>query len=80
LQDLSYVDEHEYPLVNKDLDCSLELLKAIRTAERHRLTRLRNVGPNCKKLSPRSMMFYYDPLFERVNGIAQLQPQNADAA
>ncbi|MDT0140340.1 guanylate kinase [Acidovorax sp. PRC11] len=80
LQDLSYVDEHEYHLVNKDLDCSLEVLKAIRTAERHRLTRLRNVGPNCKKLSPRSMMFYYDPLFERVNGIAQLQPQNADAA
>jgi len=71
LQDLSYIDEHEYHVVNKDLDRSLEILKSIRTAEGHRLTRLRNVEATCKRLSPRSMMFYYDPLAERVDGISQ---------
>lgn len=73
LQDLSYVDEHHYHVVNDDLGKALETLKAIRTAERSRMSRLQGLEEGCKRIAPRSMMFYYDPLDQRLSDMVAQQ-------
>ena len=70
VQDLGYIDEHHYHVVNDDLDATLATLKSIRLAERCRLDRIHGVQEMCRSASPRTMMFYYDPLSTRLAGIA----------
>jgi len=71
LQDLSYVDEHHYHVVNDDLDETLAALKSIRAAERCSMRRLEGLEQACKDVSPRSMMFYYDPLDTRLSKMTE---------
>jgi guanylate kinase len=66
IQDINYIDEHEYHVVNDDLDDALRRIKAIRDAERSRLVRIGGLVQRCRGISPRSMMFYYDPLGRRM--------------
>lgn len=73
IQDLSYIDEHQYHVVNDDVDQALATLKAIRHAERCRLDRLPGLAEDCKQASPRSMMFYYDPLEERLSNMVKAE-------
>ncbi|MBS0159854.1 MAG: hypothetical protein JSS26_14850 [Nitrospira sp.] len=69
LQDLGYVDEHHYHVVNDDLDVTLQTLKSIHVAERCSMRRIEGLDDACRKASPLSMMFYYDPLATRLSGM-----------
>ncbi len=71
VQDLGYIDEHHYHVVNDDLDSTLAVLKSIRVAESHRLDRMIGIRDLCQARSPRTMMFYYDPLGLRTAGIGE---------
>lgn len=71
LQDLGYVDEHDYHVINDDLEKALETLKAIRAAEQCSLKRIEGLEDACKSVSPRSMMFYYDPLSTRLSNMTE---------
>lgn len=70
LQDLAYIDEHDYYVVNDRLDDTLAVLKSIKAAEKHKLERLAGITERCKVVSPRPMLFYYDPLETRVQSIS----------
>jgi guanylate kinase len=70
LQDLGYVEEHDYHVVNENIEETLEVLKSIRTAEHHRLARNASLLQRYAKIAPRTMLFYYDPLGLRVDSIA----------
>ncbi|AEG94252.1 guanylate kinase [Ramlibacter tataouinensis] len=70
LQDLGYIDEHHYHVVNDDLEGTVSTLKAIRVAERHSLQRIGRIRELCRSHSPRTMMFYYDALGTRVTNIS----------
>ncbi|WP_218022418.1 guanylate kinase [Nocardia amamiensis] len=70
VQDLSYVDLHDYHVTNHDLDETLVTLRKILTAEKHRLAR----NPDLIRLyetmkDKRQMLFYYDPAGDRISGI-----------
>lgn len=69
LQDLGYIDEHDYHVVNDDIERTLHMLKAIHSAERCNLRRIEGLDRACKEVAPRSMMFYYDPLATRLNAM-----------
>lgn len=71
VQDLDYVDEHDYFIVNDDVDHALTELKAIRVAEKRRLRNLEGASDACRSASRPSMLFYCDPLGERLNQIAE---------
>jgi guanylate kinase len=75
LQDLGYIAEHEYHVINDDLEETLATLMAIRVAEQHRLARNASVMGTYDALAPRTMLFYYDPLGTRLKSIA---PSGAD--
>lgn len=66
LQDLGYVGDHDYYLINDDIDETLETLKAIRRAESHRLNRHPRILSNYSEMAINTMLFYYDPLDERL--------------
>ncbi|MFV8907668.1 hypothetical protein ABQ333_20775 [Serratia fonticola] len=66
MQDLAYVDEHDYHIVNDDFDQTLKKLKCIHTSERCRMSRTIGLSERCREISPHSMMFYYDPLNQRL--------------
>lgn len=70
IQDLGYVDEHHYHVVNDDLDETLGILKAIRLAERQKIERVAGIREICRAHSPRTMMFYYDALGQRTKSIS----------
>ncbi|MBS9422448.1 guanylate kinase [Photorhabdus caribbeanensis] len=70
LQDLAYVDEHDYHVVNDDFEQTLQTLKCIHTSERCRMSRIIGLQERCRAVSPHSMMFYYDPLNERLANMA----------
>lgn len=69
LQDFDFVDEHEYHVVNDDLADALRRLQAIRVAEKTKLARQKHVLKRYVAHARTCMMFYYDPLNERVSGI-----------
>ena len=70
VQDINYVDEHQYHVINDDVDAALATLKSIRTAERCLMSRVQGLQDRCKQASPRTMLFYYDPLGDRVSSMA----------
>lgn len=69
LQDFDFVDEHEYHVVNDDFDDALRQLQAIRVAEKAKLARQKQVLQRYMAQARTCMMFYYDPLHERISGI-----------
>ncbi|MBI3451706.1 MAG: guanylate kinase [Rhodospirillales bacterium] len=69
VQDLAFMDEHDYLVVNDDLDKTLATLKAIRLAEKCRIANMRGLAEKYRRISPRSMLFYYDPFGQRVSQI-----------
>ena len=75
LQDLGYVGDHDYYLINDDIDETLETLKAIRRAESHRLSRHRRILSHYSEMAPHTMLFYYDPLDERLQNTLGANPQ-----
>ena len=68
-QDLAFMDEHDYALVNDDADDALAALKAIRRAEAARIDRMDGLAERYRRLSPRAMLFYYDPWGRRIDQI-----------
>lgn len=68
-QDIAFMDEHDYLLVNDDLDHTLEALKAIRRAEACRIDRMDGIAAAYERLAPRAMLFYYDPWGRRIEQI-----------
>ena len=68
-QDLAFAMEHDYLVVNDDLDETLETLKGIRLAERAKITNLYGVDETYQRLSTRPMLFYYDPFGQRIDDI-----------
>lgn len=74
LQDLGFVGEHDYYVVNDNLDKTLEVLQAIRLAEKHRLSRNMYILRQFDGIAPQSMMFYYDPLDARTTAMAPSAP------
>lgn len=70
VQDLNFIDEHEYIVVNHDVDETLKKIKCIYIAEKSRISR--QVEDISKKHRPTasSMLFYYDPMKQRVKLIA----------
>jgi guanylate kinase len=70
LQDLDHVAEHDYHVVNETLDETLSILMAIRLAEHHRLERNASILEVYDAIKLRTMLFYYDPLDDRVESIA----------
>jgi hypothetical protein len=71
-QDLCYLDQHDYILVNHHLTEALAGLQSIRTAERLRRANVELNHEALSKASPkeRPMLFYYDPGYDRSNFIA----------
>jgi guanylate kinase len=69
LQDLAFMDEHEYVVVNDDLEVALSELSAIRTAERCRRNRLEKLETRYKWVPQPPMLFYYDPDDARLRHI-----------
>ncbi|MGN2640635.1 guanylate kinase [Nocardia takedensis] len=70
VQDLSYVDMHDYHVTNHDLDETLETLRGILKSEKHKLAR----NPDLRALyetmkDRRQMLFYYDPAGRRLTDI-----------
>jgi len=68
-QDLAFIQEHDYVVVNDDLEVTLAQLKAIRVAEKLRRTNQLGIDETYRRLAPRPMLFYYDPFGERVRDI-----------
>lgn len=66
LQDLEFMNEHPYLVVNDDLDGALRTLEAIKLAEQCRVANLDGLEARYRDRSPRSMLVYYDPFGERV--------------
>jgi guanylate kinase len=66
VQDLAFMDEHDYLVVNDDLDQTLATLAALRQAETCRIANLRGLTEKYRTLAPRSMLFYYDLHGERL--------------
>lgn len=72
VQDLAFMDEHDYVVVNDDPDHALAQLAAIRTAEKCRIERQRGMVEAYDGQWPHSMLFYYDPAGERL---ARIDPE-----
>jgi guanylate kinase len=66
MQDLAFMGEHEYLVVNDELEETLATLKGIKAAEKHRVAAMNGIAARYERLSPRSMLFYYDPFDQRV--------------
>ena len=58
LQDLNFVDQHDYHVINDDLGETLATLRAIRIAEKARLSR-QNVLPGYLKAAKPALLRYY---------------------
>jgi len=71
LQDLAFVEEHDYHVVNDDFEKTLRTLQSIRVAEKARLSRQTGVLPEYLKRARRSMLFYYDPSGTRTQRIGE---------
>lgn len=71
LQDFDFVDEHEYHLINDDFEDSVRRLQAIRVAETTKLSRQKHVLSRYAENARFCMMFYYDPLNERLSKMAE---------
>jgi len=69
LQDLAFMDEHDYLVVNDDPDEALARLKAIRQAEKCRISNLDGLTERYAALGPKGMLFYYDPFGRRMSAI-----------
>jgi len=69
-EDLGFVAEHDYYVVNDDLDTTLSTLMAIRTAEQVRRSRLGGMDDASQKVARHRMLFYSDPLGERLDQIS----------
>lgn len=68
-QDLAFAMEHDYLVVNENLDDALATLKGIRAAERVRMRNLVGVEETYSLLGTRPMLFYYDPFGQRIDDI-----------
>lgn len=68
-QDLAFAMEHDYLVVNKNLDHCLTTLKGIRAAESAKMCNLIGIEDTYNRLSTRPMLFYYDPFGQRINDI-----------
>lgn len=66
IEDLAFVDEHQYLVVNEDAEEALACLQAIRVAEKHRMMRSAQLSHEYRCLAGSPMLFYYDPFGERV--------------
>jgi guanylate kinase len=71
LQDIGYVDEHDYYVVNDDPQVALAELRAIRAAEHAKMARAPHVAENYRRQAHRTMLVYYDPFNERVTSIGR---------
>ncbi len=69
VQDISYVNEHDYYVVNEDLDETLSVLKSIKIAEQAKLVNQINIRKKFEPLITNSMMFYYDPSHQRLRSM-----------
>ncbi|MGA8725799.1 MAG: hypothetical protein WB565_12205 [Acidimicrobiales bacterium] len=69
VQDLAFVDIHDYHVTNVNTTETLAVLQAILIAEKNRLRRQPNLIPTYDRLAPNPMLFYYDPSGSRVAGI-----------
>lgn len=65
-QDLAYMADHDYLLVNEDIETTLSVLKAIRVAEKTRMGNLEGLEAGYSRVAPNPMLFYYDPFGARV--------------
>jgi guanylate kinase len=70
-QDLAYAMEHDYLVVNADLERTLATLKGIRLAEQAKMANLEGVADTYRSLGTRPMLFYYDPLGQRIDDICE---------
>ena len=71
VQDLAYVDLHDYHVTNTDLAPTLDTLRSILRAEKARLRRSPNLATIYGAMrDPRQMLFYYDPGQARIATIA----------
>lgn len=66
VQDISYVNEHDYYVINDDLDETLTILQAIRTAEKAKLANQIGIEERFLAVTNQSMLFYYDPTDARL--------------
>lgn len=69
MQDLMFMDEHEYLVINDDADSALAKLKAIRLAEKSRIRNLDGLERKYSAMGLKSMLFYYDPYAKRISAI-----------
>lgn len=60
LQDLNFVDAHEYHVVNHDLGATLETIRAILRAEKARTARQRRALDGYRDLARPALLRYYD--------------------
>lgn len=74
-QDLAFMAEHDYLVVNDDREAALASLKAIRLAEKARMSNLRGLDETYARVAPHPMLFYYDPFGQRVREIHADQEQ-----
>ena len=58
LQDFDFIDAHEYHIVNDDFATALARLRAIRAAEKARVTRIKNIP--WRAMRKRALLKYYD--------------------
>lgn len=71
VQDLAYVDLHDYHVTNIDLASTLDTLRSILRAEKARLRRSPNLATIYGTMrDPRQMLFYYDPAHARLSTMA----------
>ena len=70
-QDLAYIAEHDYLIINNMVEDSVAKLQGIRAAEHVRLSNITvptNIYEQLRSI-PRPMMFYYDPYDARLLAI-----------
>ncbi|MEZ5077264.1 MAG: hypothetical protein R2725_07475 [Solirubrobacterales bacterium] len=69
IQDLAYMDEHDYLVVNHEVERALATLAAIKSAEKARIAALDGLDDTYGQLPPPSMLFYYDPHDQRLDHV-----------
>ncbi len=69
LDDLGFMDEHDYLLVNEEVDRTVDAMQAIRLAEKARIGNLAGLRDTYEDLPGPSMLFYYDPYGQRLNNV-----------
>ncbi len=69
LQDLAFIDEHEYLVVNHEVERTLADLEAIKRAEKARIAATMGLEETYAGLPGRTMLFYYDPHGQRLDHV-----------